>query len=324
MKKNKKLFTAVIVLLIALGVCISISFTRSIDKKKKGNQDIINIECNDKNCEKETKKKDKKNDNNNSSINNPKTGDNKNEIDNTNSNNSNTVNVDGNGTSQSIGENNNNQSSNTTTDNTTSNSNNPPVDENAAEEITDDEKEDDDFIVSDSYQTWGQETELKIFNVDKIVPGDSGSYDFLINNNTSKNVKYTIILNETNEYNVNMLYKLKRNGEYIAGSSFEWVRYSNLNLGEKVLNSRKNDSYTIEWKWVDSDNDTQVGRTKNARYKIDISIKALETDEFDRNASASAIFNPDTGDKILYFIELAILSAIALILLIILKRRQKD
>ena len=302
MKKNNKLFTTVIVLLIALGVCISISFTRSIDKKKKGNQDIINIECNDKNCEKETKKKDKKNDNNNSSINNPKTGDNKNEVDNTNSNNSNTVNVDGNGTSQSIGENNNNQSSNTTTDNTTSNSNNPPVDENAAEEIT----------------------ELKIFNVDKIAPGDSGSYDFLINNNTSKNVKYTIILDETNEYNVNMLYKLKRNGEYIAGSSFEWVRYSNLNLGEKVLNSRKNDSYTIEWKWVDSDNDTQVGRTKNAKYKLDISIKALETDEFDRNASASAIFNPDTGDKILYFIELAILSAIALILLIILKRRQKD
>ena len=324
MKKNKKLFTTVIVLLIALGVCISISFTRSIDKKKKGNQDIINIECNDKNCEKETKKKDKKNNNNKSSINNPKTGDNKNEIDNTNSNNSNTVNVDGNGTSQSIGENNNNQSSNTTTDNTTNNSNNPPVDENAAEEITDAEKEDDDFIVSDSYQTWGQETELKIFNVDKIAPGDSGSYDFLINNNTSKNVKYTIILNETNEYNVNMLYKLKRNGEYIAGSSFEWVRYSKLNLGAKVLNSRKNDSYTIEWKWVDSDNDTQVGRTKNARYKLDISIKALETDEFDRNASASAIFNPDTGDKILYFIELAILSAIALILLIILKRRQKD
>ena len=111
---------------------------------------------------------------------------------------------------------------------------------------------------------------------------------------------------------------------YISPSSFEWVRYSNLNLGEKVLNSRKNDSYTIEWKWVDSDNDTQVGRTKNAKYKLDISIKALETDEFDRNASASAIFNPDTGDKILYFIELAILSAIALILLIILKRRQKD
>lgn len=329
MKKNKKLYIIIIVLLIALGICISISFTRSISKNKTDNKDkdIINIDCNDENCEKETKEKDKTKDDNNSSVDNPQTGDNnKNEAENTGSNNSDAVIVDGNSTSRGLEKNNNNQSNNLITNETkdaSNNSNNRTIDENNTSETTGNEINDKNFVVSDSYQIWKQNTELKMFDVDFLAPGASGSYDFIINNNTGENVEYNIEFSERNASNANLMYKLKRNNEYIAGNDLEWKYYSDLNINNKVLNSTKNDSYTIEWKWVDSDHDTAAGRYNNATYGLSISVYAEDTDKIDTTTGSRASFNPDTGDKILYYIELAILSSIILVLLII-KKRQKD
>lgn len=346
MNKEKKFYIVIVALIIALGVCISIDFTKNA-KKKNNNADILNIDCNDENCEKETKikeKDDKKTNDNDNTKKDNNSSDSSNSEPNT---------IEGNGSESGSGTGSDNSSSTGTgtgTGNGSSSTNEPGTDNgngtgsesesnsgSGSDPVNDKEgnnsssdngttnetpKEQEDFIVSDSYQVWKQQTSLNIFNVEQIAPGDKGSYDFLINNNTSKNVKYNITFDEINEYNVNMLYKLKRNNNYVAGSSTEWVHFNELNLGDKVLNSRNNDSYTIEWKWVDSDNDTTVGRTEGAKYTLNISIKAAETDEFDVNASAT--FNPNTGDKILYYIELALLAAIILVLLIIIKRRQKD
>ena len=36
----------------------------------------------------------------------------------------------------------------------------------------------------------------------------------------------------------------------------------------------KNDIYTIEWKWKDSENDTKIGETDGAYYKMNVSVHA--------------------------------------------------
>ena len=296
--KNKIISGLIILLILALGICITIDFTKSDSNKKSRDIDVIDIDCDDDNCEEEVIPKNKDEDKKEDNSKQDNTDNSSNNNNNSNSNNGNIPGNSGNG------------------EGTRANTDIGGDDSSSTTPI-----EDGDFTVSDNYQVWKQQTEIKIFNVDKVSPGDYGSYDFMINNNTSKNVKYNIVFSEENEYNVNLRYKLKRNNEYIAGSS-DWVRYNDLNLGEKVLNSRKNDVYTIEWKWVDADNDTAVGRTPGAKYRLNIHIKAIETGEID--TSGSDEFNPYTGDNIMYYVEIALLLSIILLLLIIIKDRQKD
>lgn len=314
--KNKIIYVIIILLIIALGVCISIDFTKSVGKNKKNNNvDILNIDCNDENCKKEVKPKNK--DNSKTDKEDTTTA---NEDTNTNNNSTNSSINNGGTNGNGEGGSSTNGSGNGTSTGQAGNSTTTNNDvENTSSSTTPEEQGD--LVVRDSYQTWSQKTNIKIFNVDKIAPGDSGSYDFMINNNTNKNVKYNVTFDEENEYNINLRYKLKRNNEYIAGSSSEWVKFTDLNVINKILNNKNNDTYTLEWKWVDAENDTTVGRTPGAYYKLNIHISALETDEFDKNASASV--NPFTGDNVLYYIELAILLSIILLLLII-KYRQKD
>ncbi len=338
MNKEKKFYIIIVVLTIALGACITVNFTLNNSKKNNRDVDIINIDCDDENCEKKvvpSNDKDKQNNEKNPST------DEKNNKDKNGTRNENgsgsgngTIPGDGSGTINGSGTNGTGTGPGTNTGsgdgpgtgNGSGNGSGTGTAENTENNTSDDTTVDNNnqegnLTVGDNNQVWKQNTELKIFNVPTIAPGDSGIYDFFINNNTNGNVMYNIVFNEENLYNVNMLYKLKRNGKYIAGSSTEWISYSNLNIGEKVLNSKNNDYYTIEWKWVDSDNDTAVGRTPGATYRLNVAIKAAETDKFD--VSGGSGFNPETGDNILYYIELAILSIIIL-LLIILKRRQKD
>lgn len=291
MKENKKSFIIITIILIALAVCISINFT--IKKNKHINDDnVINIECDGENCDKEVVPKDDQNDNT--------------QKDDNSSNNSNKS-INGNASIKGKTDKNNNSADSTDS-----------ADNSSEETIPDNKGE---LTIGDKDQVWTNDKELKIFNIKEIAPGDSGNYDFYVNNNTDSNVMYKIVFAEDNLYNVNLLYKLKRNGKYISGSESEWVKYDKLNIENKVLNSKYNDYYAIEWKWVDTDNDTRVGRTPDAKYRLKVTVKAAETEEFDKSASAS--FSPYTGDKILLYIELALLSAIILILIII-KRRQKD
>ncbi len=128
--------------------------------------------------------------------------------------------------------------------------------------------------------TWDGANDLKIFEktlytVDgKIAPESSNTYQFVVRNNTKYNIKYDIDFIETNPYNINMKYKLKKNDTYLID---HYVSASELNVIDVQLNSSNNDTYYLEWKWVSSDNDTQIGTTANASYGLKIEIKAEST-----------------------------------------------
>lgn len=135
-------------------------------------------------------------------------------------------------------------------------------------------------IVYDKDITWTSSNNLRIFsnpmyeNKSVIAPEDSNTYEFVVRNNTIYNVKYSIKFVETNNYGINLKYKLKRGNKYIVGDEGNWVSYNELDFDDKLLNISESDTYYLEWKWVSSDNDTLVGNNINSNYQLKIEMNA--------------------------------------------------
>ena len=108
----------------------------------------------------------------------------------------------------------------------------------------------------------------------KIAPESSNVYQFTVKNSTKYNLKYRIKFIETNEYNINMQYKLKKNDTYIID---HYVRPNEINVNNMMLNSGENDTYYLEWKWISSSNDNSIGQNPEAKYGLKIEIEAEGT-----------------------------------------------
>ncbi|MBR3198474.1 MAG: hypothetical protein IKG27_00505 [Bacilli bacterium] len=158
-----------------------------------------------------------------------------------------------------------------------------PSDSNDSGESEDDSEEEDDgnFKVYDKKVTWSESTDLNIFSnsfynyEDIIAPESSNVYQFVLKNSTDYNLKYSISFSETNPYNINLKYKLKKNNSYIVSN---YVSYDQLNLSDELLNSKKSDTFYLEWKWISSDNDTDVGKIQ-ANYNLKINVEAESVNE---------------------------------------------
>ena len=73
-----------------------------------------------------------------------------------------------------------------------------------------------------------------------------------------------------------MKYRLKLNGVYVAGNANKWLTYDELNQYNIGLSSNTYNVYTLEWKWFESKNDTEVGTNINSNYKLELKITASE------------------------------------------------
>lgn len=92
------------------------------------------------------------------------------------------------------------------------------------------------------------------YNESKLIyPGLSGSYNFNVENYSSKDIKYKLTFACNNPQNVNMKYKLKRNGVYISGNNDTYVSIEEIKKEGLDLKSMMGDIYILEWKWVDDD-----------------------------------------------------------------------
>lgn len=140
------------------------------------------------------------------------------------------------------------------------------------------------FRILEGAKAWSELKELSIFSngysayvVDgKIAPGVSGNYNFTVENYCSFKMKYDINFTEENPYAVNMKFKIKLNGNYVAGNESTWVSYAEISQSNRVVDSNAKDLYTIEWKWIDAPNDTEVGETDGAYYKLHVKAYAEE------------------------------------------------
>lgn len=135
------------------------------------------------------------------------------------------------------------------------------------------------FVVSEGNK-WGTEQEINVFNnefySDNIIaPGVCGKYDFTVENTGHKLVTYNLDLEEINDKNINLQYKVKMNGEYILE---QWTRVEDISLSTFQLQPYTNAEYIFEWEWIDAENDTIIGEdAENTMYKIKIKINAQTT-----------------------------------------------
>lgn len=140
-------------------------------------------------------------------------------------------------------------------------------------------KLDNNFIVKDNYTIWSNKR-LRIFSnqayeyFSKIAPGVSNSYDFVIKNNNDFPVLVDISMKEVNPYSINMEYKLRSENSFLAGSSFKYVSVKELSQKNIYLKAHSSKLYSLDWKWIDSDNDTEIGEAVNANYKLLVYVGA--------------------------------------------------
>ena len=135
------------------------------------------------------------------------------------------------------------------------------------------------IIIFDDYKIWDNK-ELRIFSNPAyeyesiIAPGSSNSYAFVIRNNNDFNVIIDILFEEANDKNINMNYKLKNNGNYLIGNEDNFETIKNKKISQVELPAKSQKAYILDWKWVDNDNDTQIGFDVNSIYKLSIQIGA--------------------------------------------------
>ena len=138
------------------------------------------------------------------------------------------------------------------------------------------------LVVKDDDIYWDGSTKAKIFTnsmyeLDNVIaPESSNTYQFVVKNATNYRLKYEVKFKEKNQYNINMKYKLKKNDTYIVD---HYVSYNELNISDILLNARANDTYYLEWKWISSDNDTEIGKNPDSKYELKIEVKAESVDD---------------------------------------------
>lgn len=149
------------------------------------------------------------------------------------------------------------------------------------EVIDEPEEEIEDARILDDDGKYNNSTELRLFSNpayefrELIAPTSTNVYQFIVRNSNDFNIEYNLIMTEENEYDINMKYKLKKDGVYVAGDEDTWVTYEDLGLSEQPLNSNSRNVYQLEWKWFESSNDTSIG-TIDADYKLKISFYGEE------------------------------------------------
>ena len=132
-----------------------------------------------------------------------------------------------------------------------------------------------------TYQKKVRIFENAAFNyTNKIAPGVSNSYNFKVHNETENTIRYNIEFVENSEYDINMLYRLKRGESYVIGSDTAWVRASALASAFTELPMDGIDSYTLDWEWpYESDRDaldTEIGENMTSLYSLEIKINFEE------------------------------------------------
>ena len=133
------------------------------------------------------------------------------------------------------------------------------------------------IFVDDKNGNYIYQQNLNIFNnaafnyTNKIAPGVSNTYNFKVNNTSKVDIKYYIEMYEQTEYNINLKYRLRRNGSYVIGSEDNWVSANELKTEFKNLKASNYDSFELDWKWFDDDaNDTTIGQNMTSEYKLNI------------------------------------------------------
>ena len=128
--------------------------------------------------------------------------------------------------------------------------------------------------VDDASGNYIYQKSLNIFNKNKIAPGVSNTYYFVVHNSSNMNVKYYMEMYANTSYDIDLKYRLKRDGDYVIGDLDNWVTADELKTSFSALDIKDSDKYSLDWKWEyesgDDNKDTYIGENMNDLYKLNI------------------------------------------------------
>ncbi len=135
-------------------------------------------------------------------------------------------------------------------------------------------------------KNWNQLEEINVFKskfykkdyTGKIAPGFLGTYEFDLENNWDKPVTYILSFKEENPDNVNMVYKVMRENEYVLGNENQSVYINGVKLEQITIPGKTKIRYTLKWKWEDTAYDTELGVKDNTQYKLKVNFQATVND----------------------------------------------
>ena len=145
------------------------------------------------------------------------------------------------------------------------------------------------LTVKSEMKDWNLNENINLFqqsnkNGEKLIyPGESGKYEFIIENSNSTQMYYNIRLSEENKDKINIKYKLKMNNIYIVGDENTYETIDKFNLEKVNIMGNTKILYTLEWKWQESDNDLQLIKDGLATYRIYIDICSKYSGELYEN-----------------------------------------
>lgn len=133
-------------------------------------------------------------------------------------------------------------------------------------------------LTEDDFQIT-RDTKLNIFNTKRIngqkviAPMQSGSYKFMIRNDSNYNMIYSLKFTDDMTNFVNMKYRLKIDNIYIRGNKKEYVGIGELNVNDIIVPKNSVNIYTLEWNWESDDKkDIYIGTQEDQYYYFKIEI----------------------------------------------------
>ena len=132
--------------------------------------------------------------------------------------------------------------------------------------------------VSSEAKEWHQNDNINLFKTrnrkgEKVIwPGQSGSYDFVVQNNNNDPITYQLSLDEANRDNINMKYRLKLNNVYVVGDEKTYESIDKVKLDNVTILGKGKSLFTLEWTWEKADNDAKIVREGLATYRIYIDV----------------------------------------------------
>lgn len=128
--------------------------------------------------------------------------------------------------------------------------------------------------------SWTFNEEVDIFNDPNlggkkiIYPGRTSTFYFYVANTNDYPFKCNLSFSDLNEENINMRYRLR-----IANASFEnapWQEISEINVNGLRVEAGSKVLCALDWTWLESDKDTEIGEKGSASYSLSIHFSDFE------------------------------------------------
>lgn len=134
------------------------------------------------------------------------------------------------------------------------------------------------LFIADEGGEWDETRNLDVFFNKKfgdsvIEPGQSGTYAFTFENRNADVLEYNLEFSCVNEYGIELVYRLKRDGAYIAGVP-ESVAAEGLSCENLTIEGNSSTVFEIEWYWRHNDAVDTAAGTNSAQYTLNIRLVA--------------------------------------------------